>query len=138
MEAIAQLRGTLTKSHGGSFADVRVVALDLDEDIKPGLQFISQVERRSPSPVFDQISVGGSWLNDEFIRVGWRGRMAASSIPQVLVVARPVDASAYSAKGLVSVGADSVLADVVGATDIVAWVASGARLGAVQKSSGAP
>jgi hypothetical protein len=116
------------KSHGGSFAAVRVVAVDLDNDVKPGLQFISHLEHGGSSPVFDQVSVGGSWLNEEFVRIGWKGGMAQPAIPQVLVIARPVDATAYMAKARLSVGTDSVLADVVGARDIVAWVAAGARL----------
>jgi hypothetical protein len=124
-EALARLRSTLAKSHGGSFAAVKVVGVDLDTDLKPGLQFISELEHGSSTPVFDQLSVGGSWLNDEFLRIGWRGGLAKSSIPQVLLVARSVDSREYASKSLLSVGPDSVVADIVGAKDIVTWVAGG-------------
>lgn len=126
-DAIAKLRSTLRKSHGESFAAVQVVAVDLDADVKPGLQFISQLEHRGSSPLFDQVIVGGSWLNEEFVKIAWQGGIIDSNVPRVLVVARPVDASAYVSKGVLSVGADSVLANVVGASDIVAWVAGGAQ-----------
>jgi hypothetical protein len=129
-DAISRLRATLLKSQGASFAAVRVVAVDLDKDVKPGLDFISQLQHGATAPVFDQVEVGGSWLNEEFVRLGWQKGMAKPAIPQVVLVTRPVDSRTYLSNAHLSVGADSVLADIVGAADIAAWVAGGTRIDA--------
>lgn len=121
VEAIRQVRDSLQQAHGQDFADISLVGIVLDDDIKAGLQYVQDLERSRT--LFDQLSLGGSWLNEEVVRLVWRGGVATAQLPQILLVERRVDADNYPRNIIVQ--QDSVLLNVTGRDELIAWVASG-------------
>ena len=120
--AVGSLRDSLLHAHRAAFADVSVVGIVIDRDLDKGMKYIAEL----PRGVFDRISLGGVWLNDLVTDVIWRGGFGGPSIPQVVVVARNVDVSAYP--GNIGVLPDSLILHLVGRDEVVDWVNGGARL----------
>ena len=95
MEAIRSLRRQIRSEHGNSYAQISVVGVALDADPDAGLQFLLDLSGGTPSRAFDQISAGGSWLNEQAVRLFWRKQAAVAVIPQVVVIERRVDTGSY-------------------------------------------
>lgn len=122
--ALRALPDSLRAVHGAAFANVSVVGVALDEDVAAGIRFLDELDRSGRA--FDEISVGKSWLNEQIVRLVWREGVAPASLPQVVLVARQVDARAYPRH--IETQRDSVLLTVTGRNDIVAWVNEGVPL----------
>ena len=128
--AIRRLRASLRASHGASFVNVSVVGIASDRDLRKGVQYL---ETLGPlGSVFDQLSVGGSWLNEQVATLVWRGGVATPEVPQVVLVERLVDAGNYPAH--IDIQRDSLLLVVAGLTDVVRWVNDGTPLKAGRAS----
>lgn len=124
-QAIGHLRQALHDAHGRDFAQISVVAVDVDKDVATGLDFLRSIQKGFDHPVFDQISVGGIWMNDAFLNIGWREHLASGAMPQVLLVARDVDSHDYLSAGKIAVGSDSMLFKALGNPDIIRWIQQG-------------
>jgi hypothetical protein len=124
-KALRALPDSLRAVHGAAFTNVSVVGVALDEDLGAGIRFLKELGRSGRG--FDEISVGKGWLNEQIVRLVWREGMATPSLPQVVLVARRVDARTYPRH--IDTQRDSVLLTVTGRNDIVAWVSAGVPLG---------
>jgi hypothetical protein len=122
--AIRALRASLRTSQGASFARVAVVGVAIDEDVVAGIRYLKSLGGRGE--VFDQLSVGGSWLNDPVTALVWRTGMATPEVPQIVLLMRAVDAGGYPRH--IDVQRDSMLLRVAGRDDIIAWVDQGTPL----------
>lgn len=127
-DAVRHLRDVLLAAHGQSYAQVSVVALDVDQDVATGLEFLKQFQKHHSGPVFDQVSVGGVWVNDGFVNLGWRERLATGATPEIDLIERPVDSHHYLVDWTVSIGRDALLLRVAGYDQIARWVQEGAPL----------
>lgn len=123
-QALRVVPDSLRAVHGKAFAKVSVVGVALDEDVGDGIRFLNELGMGSD--VFDEISVGQSWLNEQVVRLAWREGMAAPLLPQVVLVERQVDARAYPRH--IETQSDSVILSVMGRNDIIAWVGEGVPL----------
>lgn len=130
--AFRSIRPMLRSVHGTSYAQVTVIGVALDEDPDIGLRFLAELGNGSVGAAFDQVVVGGRWLNDEVVRFVWRERAADAATPQVVVVERPVIASSWQSDFTMSVDPDRVIGKVSGATDILAWLDRRAPLSNLQ------
>jgi len=90
----------------------------IDWRIEDGIEFLAAFGE------FDEIIVGGSWLNSGAIRYVWEDFPGSSVVPQVVVVRRPVTVSSST----ISVGEEELLARLAGADQIMEWVDLGAPL----------
>jgi hypothetical protein len=128
MEAIRSLRAKMRAVHGRSYAQVNVVGVALDTDLDAGLRFLSDVGKKRPGDAFDQVVVGGSWLNEQIVRFVWRERVTEAAIPQALVIERPVNTDSYLATYTIGVQDDRVVAHPKGATKLITWINQGVPL----------
>lgn len=128
IEATRKVKATLRAVHGQSFAAIRVVGVALDDSLEVGLEFLSGLGEGEPDRVFDQVSVGGGWLNEEIVRFVWRGGIAQAALPQIIVVERPVNTKSYLASGTIEVQDDRLLVNPVGRAEITQWLRSGVPL----------
>jgi hypothetical protein len=124
MKAVRVMRDSLRGSHGTRYAGVSVIGVAVDEDIDAGLRYLRNLMRTAKS--FDQISVGGSWLNEYVAELIWRRGITIAATPQVVLIRRLIDATSYPQT--IHVQADSVLSVVAGRDDIIAWVNAGTPL----------
>lgn len=132
MEAIRTLRAQMRSVHGGSYAHVSVVGVALDADLDAGLKFLSDLGDGKPGGAFDQVIVGGSWLNEHIVRFVWRDRVAQAGVPQVIVIERPIDAASYVLNSTIAVQDDKVVANPFGTRELVRWIRRGMPLNTVR------
>jgi hypothetical protein len=103
------------RSAGAAFATLGIA---LDEQIDSGIALLQ------PLGQFDEISIGGGWVNHDVERYIWSDTTGVPAIPQVLVIEREVNAS--NGKTQWSVSPYHVLFRVIGGDPIRGWVAKGA------------
>lgn len=119
--AMARMRDSLVTTNRGQFAAIRVIGVALDEEVPDGVRYLASFRG-----TFDQIVVGGSWLNEVMSSMAWRDHIATTQIPQLLAFQRSVDATGYPQTILVQ--PDSLLLRVIGRDSVIAWVNRGARV----------
>jgi hypothetical protein len=122
-DALRLLRDSLAASQRGKFAALSIVGVALDEDVEAGMKYLHELNQPK---VFDQVSLGGIWLNELVLSLVWRQGPAKPALPQIVLVRRYVDTSKYP--DYIQVNPDSTLATVVGRDSIVAWIHGGAHL----------
>ena len=132
MEAIRSLRARMLSEYGHSYAQVSVIGIAVDADLDAGLKFLSELGGGTPGGAFDQVSVGGSWLNEQAMRFFWRTRAAVAAIPQILVIERQVDTGAYLLDADIRVQDDVVVANPRGHEAILTWLDEGTPLHATE------
>lgn len=128
--ALRNIRPSLMKYQNAPYAKVSVVGVALDADIDAGFEYLEDLNEDNAA--FDELSVGGSWLNHFVTQLVWRGGMAEASTPSIVVVARNVDATAYPSN--IGVGADSFVTRISGRRAIINWVTGGTPLPSVRVS----
>lgn len=139
-DPVRSLRNQLRSIHGTAYSQVRVIGVDLDTDLDKGLQFLTKSANGSLAGAFDQVIVGGSWLNDQVVRLGWREGIIKPGLPQILVIERPINTEAYVSTLKIEVGIDRVVANLAGDVSIRNWIKQGyplAKAGSVV-SAGRP
>jgi len=119
------MRDSLRSSHGHQFARVTVIGVSISDDLRAGVRYLEDLGANGWA--FDQISVGGSWMNELMIPLIWRQTVAKVAVPQVLLVERHIDATGFP--DAIAVERDTVLLDVVGRDKLIAWVDAGTPLG---------
>jgi hypothetical protein len=100
---------------GWSFATVGVA---LDWHPTAGVALLQPIEE------FDEIIVGNNWTNSAAQQFIWADTSAAPGLPQVVLVQRKVTPGADR----IAITDQRVISRLVGAGQIQAWVAQGARL----------
>ena len=126
--ALGSIREELEAVHGSSYAHISVIGVALDRDLEAGLRFLSDLGNGETASVFDQIIVGGSWLNEQVIRLVWRQGIAEAASPQVMVIERLVDTDTYPLTSSIQLQSDRPLASLVGSTEIIQWIDDGLPL----------
>lgn len=127
-EAIGSLREKLTSTHGSSYAHISVIGVALDQDIEAGVQFLSEFKSDRTNWAFDQVAIGGSWLNEQVVRLAWREGIADTASPQVVVVERLVETEEYPLTSSIQLESDRLLAKRVGSDELLRWIADGLPL----------
>ncbi len=127
-EAFGRIRERIRAAYGDTYAHIEVVGVAIDEDPEAGLTYLSDIGGGTVGTAFDQIAVGGSWLNEQVVRFAWREGKAAASTPQVIVVERLVDTSSYLSESTIKTGDDLVVANARGRNDILRWLEQGLPL----------
>ena len=128
MLAVGSLRGTLANAHRDKYVQIGVVGIALDQDLTKGLGFLAKIAHDDLAGTFDQVSVGGSWLNEHIVQLVWTDSMAKPASPQVLVVERSVDTREYLSATHIGLQPDVVVANLVGSAQIVRWIQDGVPL----------
>ena len=119
LAAFKELRGSLKRlSTLHPSIRIKLVGIAIDVSLERGLDFL---RRTGP---FDEISVGGNWLNDAAVELFWRDRPGPAALPQVVVVRRPVKVTQRN----YWVGGDSIVMRKTGIHDIIEWIGGGASL----------
>lgn len=126
MEAVGSIREALRSAYGDSYAQVTVVGVALDRNLDAGLRFLADLGKGRLDGAFDQVSVGGSWLNEQVVQFVWRGGITQAAIPQVVVVERQVNTESYPAT--IGVQSDRLLVNPIGTAEITQWVREGLPL----------
>lgn len=124
-KAVGDLRASLHASQGKAFAKVSVVGVAIDPDLRAGVRYLENLER-SGGAAFDELSVGGSWLNQVLTALVWRDDMVKPQVPQVVLIERRVDAGGYPR--YLDMQPDSMLLNVTGRDSLIAWVNRGTPL----------
>ena len=118
-EAIETAKRSLAERFSGEGRQFLSTGVAVDWELESGIDFLAAFGE------FDEIIVGGNWLNSGAITYVWRDFPGASDVPQVVVVKRSVDVSSNT----ISVGEEEILARLVGAEHIMKWVDLGAPIG---------
>jgi hypothetical protein len=137
-EAVRSLRTQLRSVHGSAYAQITIVGVGLDRDVGTGLRFLTDLGDGSISNAFDQVVVGGSWLNEQIIRLVWREGVIEPALPQILVVERPVDTASYVETHKIEVQHDRVVANLRGERQITQWMDAGYPVGRTETVTPAP
>jgi hypothetical protein len=128
MEALGVIRSSLLSAHGGSYAKISVIGVALDDTVSNGLQFLTQIGRGNVAQAFDQVAVGGSWLNEEIVRYVWMAGAAEASTPQVVLLERRIDTGDYLSASRIGVEGETHLQNITGSSAILQWLADGVPL----------
>ncbi len=120
-QAIEVLRDSLRARHSTEFAAISVVGVAIDDDLSAGVRYLRRMG--GSRQVFDELSVGGSWLNEFMTTLVWRDGMGRAEVPQVLLVTRHVNALGFPR--FIDVQGDSLLLNVPGRDSLIAWVNNG-------------
>lgn len=128
MEALGSIRERMRSAYGARYAHVGVVGVAIDEEPETGLTFLSEIGGGEVRTAFDQIAIGGSWLNEHLVRFVWREGIAEAATPQVIVVERLVDTKSYLSDYTIRTGDDRVVATPSGSSAILQWLEQGLPL----------
>ena len=128
IDAVGSLRQRLQAAHGRHYAHITIIAVVLDDTLDVGVQFLSKFGRGRLDSAFDQVVVGGSWMNEEIVRFVWREHAARAASPQVIVVERSVNTDSYLSESVIGVQKDHVVANPRGTAEILDWIRNGAPL----------
>jgi hypothetical protein len=120
--ALARIRDSLMANNASRYANISVVGVAIDGNIGKEFDYLRELGPRA----FDELSVGGSWMNSFITQLVWRDRSAEPATPSVVIVEREVDASA--APRNVEVYPDSLVLHVSGRDSLISWVDHGARI----------
>lgn len=110
-EAVLSLHQKLRAEAERQGLALEVVGVSVDWDVDDGIRFL---RRYGP---FDEMVVGGNWVNLAAIEYIWRDQPGTPTIPQIVVVRRRVDPGPST----IGVGPDQVLGRFVGVEQIVEW-----------------
>ena len=73
--------------------------------------------------MFDQLNLGGSWLNERIISLVWRPDIVPPALPQVILMETEVNADLYPE--YIEVAQESTALTLFGRDEIIDWVDSG-------------
>jgi hypothetical protein len=116
--AVETAKQSLAERYTGEGQQFVSAGVAIDWRVEDGIDFLAAFGE------FDEIIVGGNWLNSGAIRYIWRDFPGESAVPQVVVVKRSVTVSSAT----ISVGEEELLARLAGAEQITKWVDLGAPI----------
>jgi len=123
-EHLARAVGVIKQNAKSHFAGTSIVAVVIDPDPRAAYMYVRRLVKLGAQ--FDQISLGGEWLNDNINKLVWQNAAAGAAVPQLLFFRREIDATAFPE--VVDVSADSLLLRITGRNELISWVNSGAPL----------
>lgn len=118
---LRNLGDSLRSSHASAFARVLVIGVVIDRSFESGVEYLQDI-----GPAFDEVSIGGGWLNQQVTNLVWRDALVRAAVPQVVLVERRVDASRYPHDMLVA--GDSLVLSVAGRDSLTLWINGGTPL----------
>ncbi len=113
---IRGLRAAVRRAAGDRYARVSVVGVAIDPDVRAELQFIQSI---GAGDAFDQISIGGGWLNHLIAELSWQDGFAEPAMPQIVFTERRVDGKEYP--DVIRLGPPTLLYHKVG-EGALAWI----------------
>lgn len=121
-KAIGSFQTQIRTRYKSSYAQVSVVGVITDMEVNAGLDYIASLGNGDAGGPFDQVIVGGSWLNEQVVRFVWREQVARALTPQIIVIERPVNTDAYISASTIRVENDTLVANPTGYHEILAWL----------------
>ncbi|HEV7587485.1 MAG TPA: hypothetical protein VGO40_05095 [Longimicrobium sp.] len=94
----------------------RVIGVAMDNDTDVGLRFLRKFGK------FDELAVGGNWMNQEVVRYVWRDLPYRPSVPQLVVLEREI----RKEKTVVWVSPEREVRRLLGTDEIRRWGDAGA------------
>jgi hypothetical protein len=94
----------------------RVIAVAIDDDPRVGLRFLRKFG------AFDEISLGGNWINHDVVRYVWRDLPYRPGVPQVVVVERQI----RKERATIWVSQEREVRRLLGTDEIRRWSDAGA------------
>lgn len=128
MEALGSIRESMRAIYGGKYVRVGVVGVAIDDDPETGVAFLTDIGGGTVRRAFDQVAIGGSWLNEQIVRLVWRDGVAEAATPQVIVLERVVDTSLYASDYTIGISNDRVVANATGYSEVFQWLEQGLPL----------
>lgn len=113
--AMDQIRARLRVLSSERGIPIAFWGVALDRDLSKGLRWLTSV-----GP-FDEISVGGNWLNSQAVRFMFGGSSGPATVPQIIVFQRTIDQPSSST---LVVGPETIATRRVGVQPILDWVVS--------------
>lgn len=119
-DAVAEIP-SLLEAHVASRPEMvsRVIGISLDHDPETGANYLFGLAD------FDEVTAGGNWLNTATEKFLWGSFSLQAEIPQIVLLQRTVIWQDESSAVLEQ---EEVLKTIVGAEEIVEWVAHGAPM----------
>jgi hypothetical protein len=93
------------------------IGVSMDEDARRGFEWLQSVGR------FDEVDIGGNWLNDAVVNYIWSERAAPPSIPQILLVERHIHEAGLPSPRI-SVTKARIIRRAAGLDHITQWLDS--------------
>ena len=94
----------------------RVIGVALDIDPEVGLAFLRRFGK------FDELTLGGNWMNQDAVRYIWRDMPYRPSVPQVVLLEREI----VKGKTVVTVSPEREVRRLTGSDEIRRWGEAGA------------
>jgi hypothetical protein len=121
--SVASIRDSLQAKYRGRFKRITVVGIAVDSDVPSGLKYLDGLGFHR----FDELDVGGGWLNEQVTKQFWRAGTSRALVPQVVLSTRRVE-SQIGPPLRIDVESDTVIRVVRGGPEVVSWVALGVPL----------
>lgn len=110
--AVRAMKAELARRAAAQGKGLRLVGVAMDDDVSEGMMLLNGI-----GP-FDEISVGGNWLNSNAVAYVWRSSGRLAEVPQWVVLERDVSVDPAA----ITVAPDRVVALVAGADRMRAWI----------------
>lgn len=117
-DAVRAMKPLLDGQAKQAHAAFSVIGVSTDWQTAKGSEFLA------PLGLFDQVVVGGNWMNLAVEHLVWRDPKGSPALPQVLVFDRTVNPEGRT----ITFSEPNLLRRVTGSDSIVAWVAAGAPI----------
>ena len=117
-QQVEDAKVSLQRQAAASGVQFTTLAVSLDWETDEALAFLEHFGE------WDQVSVGGNWLNEGAIRYVWREMPADPVVPQILVIERDVE----KGEEAITVRGDRLVKRLMGTAEIEAWVKGGATI----------
>jgi hypothetical protein len=137
-EAFRTIGAKVRSIHGASYARVTVIGVSLDEDVNLGVEHLKRFGNGKIANAFDQIVIGGSWLNEQIVQMVWREKVIQAALPQILIIERPVDTGSYLTDHSIRVEDSRIVASLTGERQISRWIEGGYQLKKVEVAAALP
>jgi hypothetical protein len=110
--AVRAMKAELARRAAAQGKGLRLVGVAMDDKVSDGMMLLNRI-----GP-FDEISVGGNWLNSNAVAYVWRSSDRSAAVPQWVVLERDVAVTPEA----ITVAPDRVVAIVAGADRMRAWI----------------
>ena len=121
--ALKTVRESLQVRAARTHSKLATLGVALDVQPNEGIQFLKKYDS------FDEISVGRSWLNMTATTYIWRDLPGNTSLPQLLVITRPITVRDAS----IEIGPDELVVRKLGVDGIVNWAKTGVGVAGVPR-----
>jgi hypothetical protein len=117
-EALEQAKVAMAAEAARQDVQFRAIGVSMDWQPEEAIEFLNKFGR------FDEMALGGNWVNQAVIRYVWRDLPGRPSVPQVILLERTIE----KAQSSVNVVNEQVVRRLTGTAEITAWAKAGAPL----------